>query len=279
MGDAVRSEYGAYLRAAGMRPATVKLRLYYLDRIANALGELDTLTDSRLLGWLAEQDWAPETRKSARAALCGFYRWAVANGHLTTDPSGRLPSVRVPPGVPKPAPTAVLQRALDGASDRDRLMIELAAYAGLRRTEIASLPWVAIGWQGLRIVGKGGRVRLIPLARALRDDLDTEQARRAIGRWGTGWRYSIDPTSPYVFPGLTGSYMSPETVGALLARRLGDGWSAHCLRHRFATRAYSVDRDLLVVQQLLGHSQPATTARYVAVPASAARKAVKGAVA
>jgi site-specific recombinase XerD len=262
-----------------MRPGTIGLRLYYLDRVSADLGALDTLTCDDLLAWLASQEWAPETRKSARGALCGFYHWAVDNGHLAADPSSRLPPVRVPPGVPKPAPTAVLQRALKQASDRDRLMLELAAYAGLRRSEIATLPWAAIGWQGLRVVGKGGRARLIPLARILRNDLDAERARREVGCWGTGWRYTIDPASRYVFPGLTGSYMSPETVGALLAQLLGGGWSGHCLRHRFASRAYSVERDLLVVQQLLGHSKPETTARYVAVPHGAARKAVNGAVA
>lgn len=44
-----------------------------------------------------------------------------------------------------------------------------------------------------------------------------------------------------------------------------EGWTLHTLRHRFATRAYSIDRDLLAVQTLLGHASPVTTRRYVAV--------------
>lgn len=49
----------------------------------------------------------------------------------------------------------------------------------------------------------------------------------------------------------------------------------HQLRHRFATRAYSVDRDVFTVQELLGHASPATTRRYVLVPRSALRATVK----
>lgn len=46
---------------------------------------------------------------------------------------------------------------------------------------------------------------------------------------------------------------------------LGDGWTTHSLRHRFATQAYRATRDIRAVQQLLGHSSPTTTARYVLV--------------
>ncbi|MBA2774731.1 MAG: site-specific integrase [Nocardioidaceae bacterium] len=50
---------------------------------------------------------------------------------------------------------------------------------------------------------------------------------------------------------------------------LGAGWSGHKLRHRFATTAYAAERDLLAVQQLLGHSRPEVTARYTALPGDA----------
>ncbi|HET6299160.1 MAG TPA: site-specific integrase, partial [Kribbella sp.] len=56
---------------------------------------------------------------------------------------------------------------------------------------------------------------------------------------------------------------------------LGD-WTGHSLRHRFASAAYAVDRDLRAVQELLGHSKPETTARYVATPDGALRAAVAG---
>lgn len=269
-------DYEVYCRAAGMREATIRLRLRWLERVDRELG-LDTATRSDLLVWLSQHQWAPETRRSARSALQSFYRWAVDEHQLELDPAAKLPSVRVPAGVPRPAPTDILQQAINAATDRDRLMIGLAAYAGLRRTEIATLRWDAVSWAGLRIVGKGGRQRQVPVLPRLQEWLDQEQALRSQGLLGTGHRYEPDPGSPYVFPSHIGGPISPFTVGAILSRALGSGWTGHTLRHRFATLAYSAERDLLTVQQLLGHSKPETTARYTAVPEGAALRAVQAA--
>lgn len=56
---------------------------------------------------------------------------------------------------------------------------------------------------------------------------------------------------------------------------LAAGWSAHSMRHRYATVTYAVARDLLTVQQLLGHSKPETTMRYTALPADALRASAR----
>jgi integrase len=268
-------DYLTFCAAAGLRPATIKLRRYWLTRAEHTFGLLGA-TRGELVAWLALHQWAPETRKSARGALRSFYRWAHAEGLLDHDPSSSLPAVRVPPGTPNPAPTDVLTRALMRASVRNRLIISLAAFAGLRRTEIAELPWSAVSTAWLRIAGKGGRCRTVPLLPCLVEQLTAEQELRDRGLLGDGWRYSVDPSSPYILPGLRGEHMSPETVGAILSRALGPGWHGHTLRHRFATKAYAVERDLLTVQQLLGHSNPQTTARYTAISPDAARAAVAG---
>ena len=68
----------------------------------------------------------------------------------------------------------------------------------------------------------------------------------------------------WLFPGQVDGHLSPDYVGTLLRRLLGRGYSAHTLRHRFASRAYAGTRDLLAVQNLLGHSKPETTQRYIA---------------
>jgi len=76
-----------------------------------------------------------------------------------------------------------------------------------------------------------------------------------------------------VCKGATSGRQAASWVGARIKRLLGPQYSAHTLRHRFATFAYSADRDLLSVQQLLGHSRPETTARYTALAADALRTA------
>lgn len=277
----VITAYMTHCRAAGLRPSTIRLRTQWLTRLARDV-DLEAATHDDLLGWIARHDWLPETRRSARNTIRAFYAWASEDGRIDPNPATRLPPVRVPAGVPRPAPTDVLQRALAAATDRDRLIIGLAAYAGLRRSEIATLKWNSISWAGLHVVGKGGRSRHIPLLPQLRTILEAEQELRGRGLVGTGWRFHhVDTCSSYVFPGRgeLGRHISPYTVGRILSDGLGEGWSGHTLRHRFATCAYAVDRDILTVQQLLGHSSPATTARYTAVPQGAAMAAVMGAAA
>lgn len=274
-GSDLLTRYETHCRASGMRPSTIRLRVMWLRRISEDI-DLETATYGQLIDWLGSHDWQPETRKSARNAMRSFYRWALDEDLLPTDPSSRLPSVRVPTGVPNPAPTDLLRIALASASTRDALLISLAAFAGLRRSEIASLPWSAVTWAGLHVVGKGGRSRTVPILPQLNVALQVERRLRERGEVGSGYRYVVDPFSLFVFPSHVSDHLSPYTVGAILSEALGSGWTGHSLRHRFATLAYSVDRDLLTVQQLLGHSKPETTARYTAVPSGAAAAAVAG---
>lgn len=109
------------------------------------------------------------------------------------------------------------------------------------------------------------------LAAAVRAELE----RRQDGRHGTGWRFAAHVRADgFLFPGRTGRGVSPDVVGKTLSRLLGAGWSGHTLRHRFASSAYAAERDLRAVQELLGHSTPVTTARYVQTPTAAKRAAV-----
>jgi integrase len=86
-------------------------------------------------------------------------------------------------------------------------------------------------------------------------------------------RFAEGATQPggFIFPGSDHGHLTAGHVGKLLKRLLGDDFTAHTLRHRFATVAYAADRDLLTVQQLLGHSRPETTSRYTALPAGSLR--------
>lgn len=249
--------YVLHMRAAGMSVATIRLKRQHLER---ALTWFDAaspwaVTLEQMTEYLAVHDWAPESRKSVRSSLRGFYQWAENVGHVEVDPSRKLPKVPVPQGLPHPAPTPIVDDALGRADARVLLMLKLAAYAGLRRAEIAGLHTNDVIGDTLRVRGKGGKVREIPAHSALVAALST-----------------LPPG--FVFPGKDNGHLSPDWVGRLMAEVLGSGWTAHSLRHRFATRAYAADRDLLTVQQLLGHSSVATTQRYTQVPDDARRRAV-----
>ena len=252
------SAYLDTLRAAHRSPGTLRLHRHYLRHLAGFVRHPTRATPPQLVRALAVESWSAETRKSARSVTVSFYRWATAAGHIETDPSAALPKVSVPPGVPRPAPERVLAVALSGAHPRERLMLLLAAHAGLRCAEIATVhraDWTA----GLLYIhGKGGKTRVIPVEHPeLVAALDS----------ATGW----------LFGGNTAGHLSPATVSALLVDALPDGWTGHTLRHRFATLAYDGTRDLLAVGRALGHSRPETTQRYVLLPPDALLAVVRAA--
>lgn len=249
--------YAISRRAGGLSPGTIRLHRHYLRQLAGRHSSPWSVTTAQLLDALSVEHWKPETRKSARAAVRSFYRWAHNAGHIEHDPAAGLPPVKVPPGVPRPAPEQVLLDALRTAQPRVRLMIALAAYAGLRAAEIARVHSDDVVDGQLYVVGKGGRGRVVPL---------TAQLGESLSRF-----------DGYVFPNRLGSHVSAGHVSKLVSQALPAGWTAHTLRHRLATRAYAGTRDLLAVGALLGHSRPETTQRYVAMPADALRAAIAAA--
>ncbi|KMM45617.1 hypothetical protein CWIS_09770 [Cellulomonas sp. A375-1] len=239
--------YVRHRRASGTSEGTIRLHRHYLRHLARYVAEPYAATTPQLEDALSVRRWSPETRKSARAAVRAFYRWAHAAGHVAADPSASLPAVRVPAGAPRPTPEDVLARALALADRRGRLMLLLAARGGLRCSEVAQVHTRDLAGSVLYVHGKGGKTRRVPVV-----DAELLYAIRAADGW--------------LFPGRTGGHLAPCTVGDLLGELLPDGWTGHTLRHRFASRAYAGTRDLGAVQDLLGHARPETTRRYVVVP-------------
>lgn len=257
----------SWLRAAGRPVTTVALRRYHLERVAREL-TVDpwVLTVDQLVGWLGSHNWSPETRRSYRASLRSFYGWAQATGRRTDSPAHLLPPVQVPRGRPRPTPDDAYRIALACSDPRSRLIVQLAAACGLRRGEIArihtsDLETDLLGWC-LRVTGKGGHVRSVPLP----DALATQIAAAPRG---------------YLFPSnrSTDGHLTPHHVGVIVSRLLPQGWACHTLRHRCATTAYAATKDLRAVQELLGHAKPETTARYTQIPQEAVRAAMNMAAA
>jgi len=255
------TDYLTFCRAGGMAPGTLKVKRSRLEHAAKRL-DLMTATEADLLAYLANQTWLAETRRSARSHLRGFYTWAMRSGLREDNPSEHLPPVKVPHGKPKPATDDAMERALAVADVTLRAMLLLAAYAGLRRNEIATLKVRDVEATRIRVTGKGGRVRLVPIHPELHEALQA-QIRRV-------W------PSEYVFPGrFPGTHIGVYYVWEHIKAATG-GTPPHHLRHRFATRAYRIGNDLRAVQELLGHSSPMTTARYVEVDDDAMTAAVMG---
>ncbi|MGC3994075.1 MAG: tyrosine-type recombinase/integrase [Propionicimonas sp.] len=260
--------YTRHLAAQQLTVQTIRLRRYQLVRLADELpacGPWD-VTTTDLVEWLAGHRWARGTTYSYRAVLRSFYGWARDAGLVETDPAAALPSVRLAPKMARPAPEASYREATrKAATEAERLMLRLAHDLGLRAGEICRVhtedvqPGIEDAGFWLQVVGKGDRVRYLPLP----DDL-----ARGLQTLPAGW----------VFPGRgPDGHQARATVTRKLSRLLPDQWTAHTLRHSFATRAYGVDHDVFTVQRLLGHARSETTQIYVQVPESRMRALVSAA--
>lgn len=252
-------DYAAAQRAAGRAEGTIRLHHYRITDLVPLAYSPAAITTDDLVAVLSAPHWAPETRKSVRGSYRSFFRWAYQSRRLDHDPSEPLPRIRVPQATARPAPETVVHAGMRG-EPRVRFMVMLAAYAGLRACEIAQVHSDHLDGDVLRVKGKGGKTRDVPIVH--------EQLLAELDRV-VGW----------AFPNGYGSHLSPGHVTRLVSKALPDGWTAHTLRHRMATAAYAGSRDLLAVGSLLGHSRPETTQRYVRMPDDAVRAAARWAAA
>ncbi|WP_206448173.1 tyrosine-type recombinase/integrase [Agrococcus sp. KRD186] len=254
--------FAASARAAGRLESTVRSRHEILARFAREHASLEpwAVTLDDVLAWMGGKRWKPETRRMARSALIGFYRWAEDTGRVLESPLRRFPIVKAGQPRPRPALEHEYRGALARANDADALALRLAAELGLRRGEVAVLHRCDVlpaeGGHELLVHGKGDKQRTVPLPASIAREL-------------------LALPDGYAFPGRLDGHLSARYLGKRISALLPDGVTMHALRHRFATLAYTASSDLLTVQQLLGHSSPATTQRYVQLSPSRLRSAVE----
>lgn len=246
----VLNEFRAELVAGGRSPGTIALRMSHARRCLAEVGKpIDHITRGDLVTWLAGHQWGPSARASARASIRVLFKWAYAAGIAPVDVSTDLPTVIQPRAVPRPTPDLIVMGAMRSAPPLVAVAIELMATTGVRRSECARIKSGDVEPHGqghaLRVVGKGGHVRLIPLAPHLAARI------QAAGGW--------------LFPGGDHGHISPGWLGKLISRALPETWTGHKLRHRYGSTAYAHGHDIRAVQELLGHASIETTRGYVAV--------------
>ncbi len=274
--DILFSGYMGYLVAIGRPQTTRTLRRYQLLYLRQTINRpVEQITYDDLIEWFAVHgEWKPETRRSYRAGIRGFFAWAHKNGHLPDNPAADLEQVKVPRAVAQPVPEVVYREAIAAASARTALMLRLAGELGLRRAEVArvhtrDLRHSASGAPQLLVHGKGSRQRLLPVSADLAAKIMAGAAGYSPGMPSTGW----------LFPSEKGGHVTPRWVGTLCSRALPGVWTLHKARHRFASTAYRGTRNIRAVQEMLGHSSVAITERYTAVDDDEMRAAMMAAAA
>lgn len=235
--------------------------------------------------WLGDQAAAGSARGSlARrsASVRTFFAWALDRQIVAADPSLRLASpkrLRTLPGVLKaPQATSMLEVAAVAADDedpihvRDRAMLELLYATGIRVGELVGLDVDDLddGNRLARVLGKGGKERVVPYGVPARDCLRDwlRHGRPLLAKEGSG---------PALFLGRRGGRVDPRevrrTVHAVLAHVPGaPDLGPHGLRHSSATHLLEGGADLRVVQEFLGHASLGTTQIYTHVSTERLRR-------
>ena len=239
-------------------------------------GALAELTLSDMRAWMAhERGRGLSARSLARAlsSVKNFIRWLAERDGF--DPTAVL-SVRSPSfqaKLPRPLAEEAARAVIEGAgaqssepwiAARDAAVVTVLYGMGMRISEAlalksrdAPLPDV------LRILGKGGKERLVPVIPA---------ARTAVNRYLDLCPHDFTPDQP-LFRGVRGGAFSPRLVQRMMQTvraQLGLPGSAtpHALRHSFATHLLAAGGDLRAIQDLLGHASLSTTQAYTAVDTS-----------
>jgi integrase/recombinase XerC len=251
------------------------------------------LDRSAIRGFLAAQHARGQTRATAArrlAAIRTFLRYLRREGVIDADPAGLVASprreVRIPTHLSEAEMRALLESpaAGDPLGRRDRAILELFYASGLRLSELAGLDLEDVNLQArmVRVLGKGGRQRLVPFnptaGAALRTYLkDREALRRGLpgdtaGRGERAARGARRPREP-LFVNYRGTRLSARSIDRVVRRWVTScssrlGISPHALRHSFATHLLQRGADLRTIQELLGHARLSTTQRYTHVNAA-----------
>ena len=232
---------------------------------------LEKAREQDLFGFLASRKGKASSAARMLSTLKRFFGWCLRERYIKADPTVRLDPPKRTPRFPKTlseADVEALLAAPDAATPlgmRDRTMLEVLYAAGLRVSELISLKVFEVdaGAGVVRVLGKGSKVRLVPLG---------EEAVDWIRRYLKEFRKKVlkKKSSDHLFITSRGAGMSRQAFWQNIKRYgkravPGKHFSPHVLRHAFATHLINHGADLRVVQMLLGHADISTTQIYTHV--------------
>lgn len=220
-------------------------------------------TIRRYMSHLTTRGYSRRSIARKVSAVRSFFSDAARRGLVSANPAEGVHQPKRPAPLPKALPSRGLADLLDGVVGeepvdlRDRAILELLYASGVRVSELASLQVGDVGSQDLlRVVGKGGKTRMVPI---------NKQARRAVSAYVADGRPELAGDQAYsaLWVGVRGGPLDTRGVRRVVQKRLGT--FPHALRHSFATHLLEGGADLRTVQELLGHVELATTQIYTSI--------------
>lgn len=211
----------------------------------------------------------------AMVHLRRFFRYLSARELVPQNPAALVKGGRVQQHIPETLAAESVAKMLESIDPndvpfgaRDRAMLEMLYSSGLRVSELVSLRSDRISWEEkfLRITGKGGKTRLVPMG---------DMAAKALNQYLQTARYLLVKEHhrvPELFLSNRGERLTRERIRQIIRKRaaaagLSERVYPHIMRHSFATHLLENGADLRVIQDMLGHADLATTQIYTHVEA------------
>jgi integrase/recombinase XerD len=282
--DAFVAEYLGHLSVErGASPHTISAYGHDLDEYARFLAEergVASLPDATredataYVSSLRARGLAPSTVERRVAAVKGLHKFLVREGITENHPTARLPLPKVPERLPDVVSIAEIDGLLsqpfpDGPPGlRDRAILELLYGCGLRASELTGLDVTDLDLADgfLRVFGKGGKERMVPVAGMAVHALDAYLKHGRPYLRPKGSLRGVDGSA--VFLNARGGRISRQSVFAIVrsyGARVGLELHPHTLRHSFATHMLEGGADLRALQEMLGHADISTTQVYTHV--------------
>lgn len=252
---AALDEWGQWQHAGNLSQRTINERRNMIKQLFEfaGCGPLE-LEPRHIVGFVTRPGLTNSTRATYHATIRAYSLWLQRSGKREDDPTLKTPVAKRRKGVPRPVTESQLAAMLEAAGRRrTRMMILLAAFAGLRVHEIAKIRGEDFDFEGryIYITGKGDKPAVVPIHSRI------EQAARdfpAQGYWFPAYDHD-GPVNPHAVAKAISSTMA----------RAGFVGTSHQLRHYFGTMLCREKVDLRTVQELMRHSSLATTAIYTQV--------------
>ncbi|NDY94958.1 site-specific tyrosine recombinase XerD [Wenzhouxiangella limi] len=260
----------------GLAAHTMEAYRQDLEQFALAIdGPALSVSRSRLMEYLSvrlRRGAAVSSVTRQVSCLRQFFAWAQRQGYLKDNPMVDLQAParirHLPHLLSEPEVRRLLSQPDAGSALglRDRAILEILYATGVRVSELVELDLARLNLvRGLvRVIGKGGKERLVPLG---------EPAQQAAERWLKRGRDRLSPVGDRVFVSCRGLALSRQAVWQRIRKHARDcgiigNIHPHRLRHSFATHLLDHGADLRAVQMLLGHADLATTQIYTHVSRS-----------
>ena len=235
------------------------------------------------LAWLMSLGFSRSSVSRKLSALKSFFRFLRQAGVIEIDQAGDTTGPRREKRLPAIASRFEIDRLLDGpdvatdAGIRDRALLEVLYAAGLRVSEVTAMDLDDLDLKSkeVRVTGKGSKPRV-----TLIGDHSVRWLKRYLG--SVRPKFMSRRSDAAVWMNQSGGRLSARSVQRIvkryaLAAGLDPEFHTHSIRHSFATHLLDGGADLRVVQDLLGHSSPATTQIYTQVSKEQARRVYLGA--